>query len=293
MIKSMTAFARAEKTAGQLTVAAEIRSYNSKFIDIVPRLSHGYQDLEEKIKGLIAQSVARGRIEIKIQIINESQETCAFDINTSKAQAYYEALVRLKNQFNINAGISLDNLANISGIITPAEAKKDMEACWSVTRECLNDALEDLVSMRRKEGEFIAKDITVRLEYIEKCLDHIRKESVDVLKHYQERLKERIVALTQGLVEIDPARVAQEAAFIADRSDISEEIVRAQSHIKHFREIMDAAAPAGRKLNFLLQELNREFNTMGAKTENIDVSHVIVEIKAELEKIREQIQNIE
>jgi len=293
MIKSMTAYAADEKTAQQLKVSIEIRSYNSRHLDIAARLSHGYQDLEEKIKRLVAQKIARGRIEIKVQIIDESEDAVLFEVNEPKACAYHKALFELKDRLDIDAEISLELLVNAGGIITPVEADKDIKVAWQVARDCLNKALGDLVAMRKREGDFIAKDIAARLEYIEKRLDSIKKESTDLLDQYQERLKERILVLTKGMIEIDPVRIAQEAAFWANRSDIAEEIVRAESHINHFRTVMNSAEPAGRKLNFLLQELGREFNTMGSKTEKAKSSHMIVEVKAELEKIREQVQNIE
>ena len=147
--------------------------------------------------------------------------------------------------------------------------------------------------MRKKEGDFISQDFKKRLKYIEQTLNKIKRASKDLLSHYQEKLKERMAALTQGIVEIESSRIAQEAAFLADRSDISEEIVRARSHLKQFRDIMTASEPSGRKLNFLLQEFTREFNTMGVKAGNADVSHMIVGVKTELEKIREQVQNVE
>lgn len=293
MIKSMTGFARAENVADPLSITTEVRSYNSRYLDVVLRLTHGYQDLEEKIKSLIAEKLARGRVEVKIQIINATQEAQAFEINLPKAQAYYTVLTELKNRLNISSDISLDLLAGTGGIIMPAEKSMDLENCWPAVHQCLNGALDELVAMRQREGEFIAQDLFRRLDEIETGLERISKASADLLHHYQERLKDRIAALTHGLIEIDSVRIAQEAAFCADRSDISEEVVRAQSHIQHFRKLVNSVEPSGRKLIFLLQEMNREFNTIGSKTESIDVSHVIVEIKAELEKIREQIQNIE
>jgi len=292
MIKSMTAFARAEKTVEELTVMVEIRSYNSRHLDIALRVPHGYLALEEKIKGLVAGKVARGRIEANLKIRDNSDETYAFEINTPKARAYHESLIQLKDMLNINSEISIDLLVGMGGVIKPAEIDLDMEACWPVVKDCIGEALEDLVAMRKREGDYIAKDLAGRLDDIEKSVDQIEKESSDLLFHYQQRLKDRISLLTEG-IEIDPERIAQEAAFLADRSDISEEIVRVGSHIKQFREITDSTEPAGRKLNFLLQELNREFNTMGSKTEKAKVSHIIVAVKSELEKIREQLQNIE
>lgn len=289
----MTAFARVEKTVGELTVTVEIRSYNSRHLDITLRVPHGYIALEEKIKGLISEKVARGRIEANLQIRDCSEGIYAFEINTPKARAYYETLVQLKDMFNINSELSIDHLVGMGGVIKPAEIDIDMEACWSVVKGCIGEALEDLVTMRRREGDYIAKDIADRLNIIDKSVDQIAKESSNLLFHYQQRLKDRISILAEGIAEIDPERIAQEAALLADRSDISEEIVRVGSHIKQFREIMDSTEPVGRKLNFLLQELNREFNTMGSKTEKVKVSHIIVTVKSEIEKVREQLQNIE
>jgi len=147
--------------------------------------------------------------------------------------------------------------------------------------------------MRRKEGDYLARDINERLDAISHRLERIDEDASGLLPVYQQRLMERIQTLTRGAVEIDPARIAQEAAFLADRSDICEEVVRARSHLEQWRQLMLADKPAGRKLNFLIQELNREFNTMGAKVGRAELSHIIVDVKAELEKLREQVQNIE
>jgi uncharacterized protein (TIGR00255 family) len=179
------------------------------------------------------------------------------------------------------------------GIIKPVDKLPNEDGAWSAVKDCICLALDDLEAMRKKEGNFMAEDFRRRLDFINGGLKQIRKNAGDLLVLYQDRLKERISTLTQGMVEIDPARIAQEAAFLADRSDISEEIVRAESHLDHFEQIMDSDEPAGRKLNFLLQELNREFNTMGSKIANAEVAHLIIDIKSELEKIREQAQNVE
>lgn len=289
----MTAFARSEKIKGKLAVTIEIRSYNSRHLDIAMRIPHGYLPMEEKLKGLITERISRGRIEIAIKIRNDSDGSVGFEIDEITAMEYYKALVHLKNKFNLNTEISLDLLSGVDGIIKPAEIERNVEDCWQTLKDCIIEAIESLDHMREKEGDFIARDFTHRLDYIENCVDHIKKKSDDLLLYYRERLKERISALTNGVIEIDPARIAQEAAFLADKSDISEEIVRVESHLKQFREIMDLDETAGRKLNFLLQEFNREFNTMGAKTGDANMSHLIVDIKSELEKMREQVQNVE
>jgi uncharacterized protein (TIGR00255 family) len=293
MIKSMTAFSRAEKTKDSFSTIIEIRSYNSRYLDIVMRVSHGYLLLEDRIKGTISKKVNRGRIEINVQIKGDFDETIVFNVDTAKAKAYHEALMQLKDLCNIKPEASLDLLAGASGIITQAGTEKDIDACWFVVKECLDDAIDDLNKMRSREGDFIAEDITKRLDYIENRLSQIKDKSHALLDYYQQRLKERIASLTKGIVEIEPGRVAQEAAFLAEKSDISEEIIRVASHLKQFRDIANSEESPGRKLNFLLQELNREFNTMGSKTEKAQISHIVVDVKSELEKIREQIQNVE
>lgn len=293
MMKSMTAYARAEKTADNINVSTEIRSYNSRYLDVSLRIMHGYNVLEEKIKALIIEKIARGRIEMNLQIHDDSDEVYNFEIDIPKAKAYYDHLVQLKDQLDLQSEITVDLLVREGGVIRSVEIDRDVDAVWPVVKECVDEALNNLVEMRKREGDFITLDITDRINRIEKSVHLIEKESSDLLYHYQQRLKERIAALTRGMVEIDPERITQESAFLADRSDISEEIVRVASHIKQFRTIMKSKEPAGRKLNFLLQELNREFNTMGSKTEKAHVSHTIVEVKSELEKIREQLQNVE
>lgn len=293
MIKSMTGYARDENTINEFTTIAEIRSYNSKYLDIVLRLPHGYHRLDEKIKSLVSAIITRGRIEIKLYIQDASENFYAFEVNTSKAEAYHNSLIQLKDNLNIEKGIPLQLIAGMEDIIKPVEMERDLESDWIAINDCISKAVDGLDEMRTKEGNFLAKDLSERIDAIEKSIHQIEKESADLLPEYQKRLKERISALTKGIVEIDPGRVAQESAFLADRSDISEEIVRTKSHLKQFRSIMNASEPAGRKLNFLLQELNREFNTMGSKAGSADASHIIVEIKSELERIREQVQNVE
>lgn len=289
----MTAFARAENTQDKLTAVIDIRSYNSKFLDIALHIPQKYMCLEDRIKRLVSDSLERGRIEIRAQIIDVSEAAEAFGVNEPKADAYYNALIQLKNRLNIDTEIPLDIMANVAGIIKPLENTSDIEGCWAVVKDCTSNALDELCLMRQKEGDFIAGDIAGRLDYIEKTAGQIAKKSDELLPLYKDRLRERIQALTKGLVELDTGRIAQEAAFLADRSDISEEIARVASHINQFRSIMDSNESSGRKLIFLLQEFNREFNTMGSKTGSADAAYMIVDIKAELEKIREQLQNVE
>ncbi|MEJ2660530.1 MAG: YicC family protein [Desulfobacteraceae bacterium] len=294
MLKSMTGYAFVERRDGELTVSAEIRSFNSRHLDIVLRLPAGYAVFEEKIKSLIASSMERGRLELRLGIQDTSETAVAYRVDLQRAQAYYAAACQLNDHLKLGAGAPcLEHMLGVSGLILPADNPLDTEAHWLMTEGVVRQALSDLDRMRMKEGDFIAQDLSQRLEYIEQGIDHIEENVADMVVLYRDRLLARVEALTRGVVEIDPARIAQEASILADRSDISEEIVRARSHVQQFRGIMASDAPAGRKLNFLLQEFNREFNTMGAKAGQAELAHVIVDIKSEIEKLREQVQNIE
>ena len=293
MIKSMTGYARSVITGETIEIMTEIRSYNSKNLDINLRIHHDYLLLEEKIKRFISDRISRGRIEIRIEVKNNISNNREFEIDEGKAAAYYNALMHLKNILKIDSGIPFDIIAGAEGVIKPAVVVKNVETEWPLINDVLRDAICRLDEMRVKEGEFIAGDFIMRFDGIEKSLNCIENESRNLSFYYKERLKERISLLAGDTVELDAGRIAQEAAFLADRCDISEEIVRAKSHISQFYLIMNSGEPAGRKMNFLLQELNREFNTIGSKTEKAIISHTVVDVKSEIEKIREQVQNVE
>ena len=293
MIKSMTGFADYKMEVNDISAFVEIRSYNSKHLDINFKTSYLYRSFESKIKDLVSKKITRGRIEISLRVINDSERIYAFDLNEGKAKSYYNALVKLKKLLDIPGEISLELMIGAGEMIKPAEIETDMTEEWIIIKKAVNGALLDIDTMRQREGDFITDDFKKRLQYLHGAINKIENEAIDLIPFYQERLKERISILTKGVVDIDPARIAQEASFLADKSEISEEIVRAKSHIEQFITIMDSDEPAGRKLNFLMQELNREFNTMGSKAGNSKVSHIIVDVKSELEEIREQVQNIE
>jgi uncharacterized protein (TIGR00255 family) len=193
----------------------------------------------------------------------------------------------------IERDIPLDLILTEGDIITPCEAETDISTYWQVIESCLEKALEDMDGMRRQEGGFLYNDLIQRLDFLKNSIGQIEKASANLISHYQNLLKDRIAQLTQGTISLDQDRIVQEAAILADKSDVSEEIVRVRSHIDQFKQIMDDDQPTGRRLNFLLQEFNREFNTIGSKTANTGVSYTVVDAKSEIEKIREQVQNIE
>jgi uncharacterized protein (TIGR00255 family) len=293
MMKSMTAYARAEISDDTVTASVEIRSYNSRFLDVVLRVPSSCTVLEEKIKSRVKEAVTRGRIEVNLQVDEHSGDAIAFQVDEPKAAAYYQALSHLKQILKIDLPVTIEQIIGFKDVIIPVQPEDDTTLIWPQIERCLDRALSDLDGMRQTEGENIARDIEQRIDAISQHLIKIKETSSGLLEVYRTRLGERIASLTHGVVEIDAGRVAQEAAILAERSDITEEIVRAASHVDQFRSIMNDAEAAGRKLNFLLQELNREFNTIGAKTDKSGVAHMVVDVKAELEKIREQVQNVE
>jgi uncharacterized protein (TIGR00255 family) len=294
MICSMTAFAAKEITRGEITVHSEIRSYNSRFLDIALKLPHGYQSLEERIKKLVGEKISRGRVEMKVTIRNTSPDGGKFEINLPRARAYHQALRTLEAELKQANPPTLELILKAGDIVIPCDEDEHIaETAWPVLETCLKEALDALNRMREKEGDFIAEDFSKRMDFLEEGLGKIEELSKGLPDIYHHRLKERIETLTRGVVGIDPVRMAQEAAILADKSDITEEITRARSHILQFRSLMKDKEAAGRKLNFLLQEFNREFNTMGSKSGDAGLSHLIVDAKSEVEKLREQVQNIE
>ena len=293
MIKSMTAYARKEIQTAPFAIIVEVRSYNSRHLDVALKLTHGFESLEERIKGVIADTVARGRVDMRVRIHDESQAGIAFDVNLPRARAYCEALTQLNQALGLTGQITAETILSAGGMVQALEVEKDVETVWPLLEPCLKAAMADLDAMRRVEGDNMAQDFLQRLETIETLLAQIGDAAAQLPEVYRQRLQARIDALTHGVVEIDQTRIAQEAALLADRCDISEEIVRANSHIQQFRARMEDDTPAGRPLNFLLQEFNREFNTMGSKSGKASMSHIIVAVKSELEKMREQVQNVE
>lgn len=293
MIKSMTGYAVCESGSGEISAVVEIRSYNSRFLDPVVRLAHQYAVLEEPIRKQLARKLARGRVEVRIQIQDRRETANAFEVDLARARSYLWAADTIKKALKLESDISLDHLVSVNGVVQPVDRPQDLEALWTVVGPCLDQTLEQLEQMREKEGRFLKHDLEQHLEKLTGLLEKIKDKAANLPELYRQRLQERIEALCAGKVELDRERIIQEASILADRSDISEELVRAASHLEQFNRIMESGEPAGRKLNFLLQELNREFNTMGSKLGKAEVAHLVVEAKAEIEKLREQVQNIE
>ena len=293
MIKSMTAFSQGSHTTGTITADVTIRSYNSRYLDIALYCPDSCQALEEDIKKLISKTHHRGRVEIRLSIQDEAKDQDLFEVDEARATSYVSALNKINRDLNLSDTIGISHVLSGRNIIVPAKKQQDTKALWAAIEPCVDAASLSLDRMRCQEGENLYTDLTDRMDFIEKHLEQIEKDAAQIPQIYKKRLMERIAVLAADTDALDPVRLNQEAAILADKSDVSEEITRLYSHIKQFREIMAAKDSQGRKLNFLIQEFNREFNTIGSKAGKVALSHQVVEMKSELEKIREQVQNIE
>jgi uncharacterized protein (TIGR00255 family) len=292
MISSMTAYARSENVKDNVKIYIEARSYNSRHLDIVLKMPADFSCFEEMIKKKIASVLTRGRVEIRINLEDSNESEADYIIDYDKASSYYEMYKKLVNELDLKEDVPFEQILKSDGVMKKKE-KKDSSKYLSLINESLDSVLEELRQMRDVEGETLYSDFSERLDYISSLLSEIESETSGLVNEYKEKLFARIQELLPEDAGLDQARLAQEAAIIADKSDVSEEIVRINSHLNQFRDYMDSGMPAGRKLNFLLQELHREINTLGVKSGSFTISKNTVEIKAELEKLREQVQNVE
>jgi len=292
MIKSMTGYGRGQWSGENKQVEAEIRSFNHRYLDVSVRLPRKRNPLEGQVRNLSKQRVARGRLEVAVQMEDTSSEEQRFELDLSLARDLHLSLKSLKENLNLPGEIGLDTLTNFRDIFVRKEVEIDLEKEWVSLQTALESALTNLEQMRQNEGLNLRADFLNRLKNVEDLTGRIAEKGPLALNAARDRLAERVAELSGG-IEIDPSRIAQEVAFLAERSDISEELVRIKSHLGQFREMLDRQEPMGRKMEFLLQEFNREANTIGSKANDAGISYLTVEIKSELEKMREQVQNVE
>ncbi len=293
MIKSMTGFAQMvySDKSHQMTIA--VRTYNNRFLDINLRLNNAFSPLEDRIKTYIGSRVFRGRVDITVQLTSQEKlRNGNIAINWPLARSYCGLLTELKKKLNIPGPIDLGDLLTLKDLVVYQETTYSEEVLWRKLAPSLKKVFDALQKMRCEEGRNLGRDLLERLKVIRKGVDLISEKVPQVVEAYEGRLKERIKKIAQG-VEVDPLRLAQEVAIMADRSDVSEELIRLKSHLKQFEALFKESNPVGKKMEFLLQEMNREINTVGSKSLDSEIAHQVVSIKSELEKLREQIQNIE
>jgi uncharacterized protein (TIGR00255 family) len=292
MLKSMTGFGKGEGDTNLGKLYVEARSINHRYCDINIKLPKRLAPFENRIKETIRSQVSRGRIDVALKLDNLGEEKVQLHVDLHLAEQYYQALQSLRDKLQLKDEVSLALLAGSKDLIAAKEETGDIEPYWQEIVPILKRSFQDLDKMKRLEGESIAKDIQQRLKYIAQQLAVIKQQFPSRLEAYQNRLQERLQSLLKGM-EVDPSRFQQEVAFLSERTDITEEIVRTGSHLAQFTTLLEGEEPVGRKMEFLLQEIHREVNTVSAKANDAEISQRVVEIKSELEKIREQVQNIE
>jgi uncharacterized protein (TIGR00255 family) len=292
MIKSMTGYGRAEIIQDGRNIVVEAKSVNHRFLEILLRMPSVFSPLEMDFKKKVSERFKRGRIEVSIRLEGENTDIPPVNLNLDIARNYIDVLKRLKKEFNLQSPITLKTLAGFRDIFTlPAEAQLSPGFLSHVEKTFL-ESLAKLGNMRRDEGLALYQDMDMRLKAITGILEGIKSRAPQVVIEYQQRLSERIKGLTEGF-ELDESRLVQEVAIMAERSDITEEIVRMHSHISQFEEFLVSEGTEGRKIDFLLQEMNREINTIGSKVSDVEITRQVIEVKSELGKMREQAQNIE
>jgi uncharacterized protein (TIGR00255 family) len=293
MISSMTGYGRAEVTRKGVTAIVELRSVNNRFLEVAPKLPRSIMTRENDIKELIRKKIARGKINITVSIEQGTGNDVPLRINTAAARASYKLLNDLRKATKIREKITLEHLLKFSEVLEPLEIAEVEEKEWTIVEEAVNKALDQLAVMRDNEGRELKRDLLMRLDLMSASIDEIERTSKLRIPEERERLRERVAQLVSDPNILNAERLELELVLLADKLDVTEECVRFRSHTKFFIDALDGGEAAGRKLNFLLQEMNREANTIGSKSSDSGISHRVVGMKEELEKIREQIQNIE
>ena len=292
MIRSMTGFGRAQGVLGGKDITVEIRSVNHRYFEFSARLPRAYSWLEEKLKGVAQGAASRGKVEVSLLIQTVEGSDAQVVVNTALAREYVEALRELGRELDLPDDLSLSAVARFGEIFTLRRTPDDEEEVQANVLAVAAQAAERFSQMRRAEGEKLREDILGRLISIEERVAQVEERSPQTVAEYRQKLTARMEELL-GKAAVEEQRILAEAAIVADRWAVDEETVRLRSHIAQLRSILDTPEAVGRKLDFLVQEMNREANTIGSKAQDVRIAQVVVEIKSEIEKIREQVQNIE
>ena len=292
MIKSMTGYGAAKVSADGITVSVDLKSVNNRYLETSVRLPRVYLSLEEEIKNVVKQSISRGKVDVFITIDSSAADSVSVSINSRLAGAYVDAFREISDLFSLPFDITSGMVGRIPDVFAVEKTEADNGVVSGILFEALQAAVDDFNSMRAREGDKLLADVRERLRTIGGIVDKIELKSEETLIVYRSRLTQKMVEVLSAS-GIDEARILSEAAIFADRIAIDEETVRLRSHISQMESFFDAGSPIGKKMDFLIQEFNREANTIGSKCQNSDIAHIVVDLKSEIEKIREQIQNIE
>lgn len=292
MIKSMTGYGRGDSEKEGKSFTVEMRSVNHRFCEVVIRLPKYYVALEDRIRKVIQEKVFRGRLDVFITVDERGRGNKSVRVDKDLAIAYYNALEDLRETIGIDGKVKITDVARYPDVINLEEVQEDIEQTWPSLKQAVDSALEQLVNMRSTEGQRLCVDLKKRVAKLAEYTEEISSRSPSVVAEYKDKLQSRIKELAAD-IDIDENRLAVELAIFADRSSITEELVRLRSHFLETNNSMDLEEAVGRKLDFLVQELNREFNTIGSKSNDLSISSIVINAKSEVEKIREQVQNIE
>lgn len=290
--KSMTGFGRGEAEAGGRQWVAEIRCVNHRYLDLKIKLPKGYAGLEVQVRKMVSDTLQRGRVDVLLSVTGDFSDLQKIEVNSSLASTYRDALTSLGKSLDLNDNTTLSQLASYPDVLVLKQREEDLEAVWPAMGDALKQAIITCDTMRSREGEAMAKDLHERLENFTAVVREIGGSIPELLQRREQNLGERLQKLLDR-VQLDPQRLSQEVAILADKTDVTEEIVRLESHIDQFRAFLEADEATGRNIDFLLQEFLREVNTMASKINDADIAHLTVNLKAELEKMREQVQNLE
>ncbi|HCC35058.1 MAG TPA: YicC family protein [Ruminococcaceae bacterium] len=288
----MTGYGRAEGSHSGMDVTMEIKSVNHRYFEFSARMPRIYSFLEDKIKAFLQGSISRGKVDVYLNIDIVESESGAVKVNASLAKDYFDALERIARECGVANNVTAHDLARYPDVLSLRREIEDEQAVWQAVEPVLREACESLVDMRLTEGERLKKDIDDRMRTILAHVDYVEERSPQTVLEYRAKLEERMRELLEN-VQFDEQRLLAETAIFADKIAVSEETVRLRSHIGQMRTMLEAEEPVGRKLDFLVQEMNREANTIGSKAQDAELAGRVVDIKSEIEKIREQVQNIE
>lgn len=289
----MTGYGRGEVSRGGVTTTVEVRGVNNRFLDVTARMPRSLSQREKDVKEIVRTFVSRGGLTVAVMVEEENDGVVPMTVNKSAARSYARLLNDLRKAAKIREQVKLEHLLKFSEVFEVKREEETDERIWRVVEEALRAAMENFNEMRTKEGSELAKDLEQRVRWIDETVGTIERLSKERIPEERQKLTERIGQLLEDKSIIDQNRMELEIALLADKLDVTEECVRFRSHNKFFLEAMAGKEMAGRKLNFLVQEINREANTIGSKTNDTEIAHLVVKMKEELEKVREQLQNIE
>lgn len=292
MIRSMTGYGAAEEVINGRNIRVEVKSVNHRYFEYSAKVPRSCGFLEEKLKKLLSENLSRGKVDVFVSIQNVEGVDEEISINKAVAKSYIDAMRSVEKEFDLDDDLSLSVLTRLPDVFTVVKTEDDEDKLWQDVSSVAGKAVDAFVRMRETEGEKMKADVLSKCAFIEEKVGIIEQRSPETVKEYRERLYQKMAEVLESS-QVDDARIVQEAAIYADHVAVDEETVRLRSHIAQLRKIVDMDEPVGRKLDFLVQEFNRETNTIGSKCSDVEISQIVVDMKSEIEKIREQIQNIE